>query len=172
MRSSSQSQGVACVPPSRLLRGSAVSAPVTSGFPKNEMSQNQTHGAVGRWKNLVVSPTRFYGVTTTGIFCRFGCPSRTPRPENVVFFDAVDHAVERGFRSCKRCRPDHEVAPARAFEGFVTSQFVALSGEDPGARISDLASMLAVSTKQLERIVRRTTGMSPRELEKKERASP
>jgi methylphosphotriester-DNA--protein-cysteine methyltransferase len=149
-----------------------VRVPVRSGFLENEMSQNRTHSAVGGWKNLVVSPTRFYGVTTTGIFCRFGCPSRTPRAENVVLFDAVDHAIARGFRSCKRCRPDDEVAPARAFEGFITRQFVALSGEDPGARISDLASMLSVSTRQLERIVRRTTGMSPRELEKKERESP
>jgi methylphosphotriester-DNA--protein-cysteine methyltransferase len=143
-----------------------------SGFFGNEMSQNRTHNHVGRWNNLVVSPTRFYGVTTTGIFCRFGCPSRAPRAENVVFFDGTDHAVSQGFRSCKRCRPDDEVAPARAFEGFITGQFVALSGEDPGARISDLAAMLSVSTRQLERIVLRTTGLSPRVLEKKQRASP
>jgi methylphosphotriester-DNA--protein-cysteine methyltransferase len=120
----------------------------------------------------MVSSTRFYGVTTTGIFCRFGCPSRTPRAENVVLFDVVDDAIAQGFRSCKRCRPDDEVAPARAFEGFITGQFMALSGEDPAARISDLAATLSVSTRQLERIVRRTTGLSPRELEKTKRGSP
>ncbi|MFS8066053.1 MAG: Ada metal-binding domain-containing protein, partial [Byssovorax sp.] len=26
------------------------------------------------------------GVTTTGIYCRPGCPARLPKPENVRFF--------------------------------------------------------------------------------------
>lgn len=45
-------------------------------------------------------------VRTTGIYCRVGCPARTPHRENVRFFDATADAQEAGFRACKRCHPD------------------------------------------------------------------
>ncbi|MDF2886815.1 MAG: transcriptional regulator, AraC family [Lacrimispora sp.] len=48
----------------------------------------------------------FYGVKTTGIFCRPSCKSKSPKRENVLFFDTTEQAVECGLRPCKRCRPD------------------------------------------------------------------
>lgn len=45
-------------------------------------------------------------VQTTGIFCRVGCPARTPHRHNVRFFDTIDDARAAGFRACKRCHPD------------------------------------------------------------------
>lgn len=45
------------------------------------------------------------GVTSTGIFCRPGCPARTPRRHNVRFFDDANGALAAGFRPCLRCRP-------------------------------------------------------------------
>lgn len=48
----------------------------------------------------------FYGVKTTGIFCRPSCKSKSPKRENVVFFDTAEQARKNGFRPCKRCRPD------------------------------------------------------------------
>jgi len=105
----------------------------------------------------------FYGVTTTGIFCRFGCPSRTPTPEHVVFFGHVNDAIERGFRSCKRCRPDQEVSPHEAFGAFVVTQVVALAQATPQSRIEDIARGLALSKRQLERIIKAVTGLSPRQ---------
>ena len=45
------------------------------------------------------------GVKTTGIFCRPGCPARTPRRENVAFFADNGVAAAAGFRPCKRCKP-------------------------------------------------------------------
>lgn len=48
----------------------------------------------------------FYGVKTTGVFCRPSCKSRTPQRGNVTFFDTAAQAVQAGFRPCKRCRPD------------------------------------------------------------------
>lgn len=45
-------------------------------------------------------------VRTTYIFCRVGCPARTPHRENVRFLDTIDDAREAGFRACKRCHPD------------------------------------------------------------------
>lgn len=45
-------------------------------------------------------------VITTGIYCRPGCPARTPKRENVRFFPSMAAARAAGFRACKRCHPD------------------------------------------------------------------
>ena len=47
-----------------------------------------------------------YAVATTGIFCRPGCGSRTPRRDNVEFFSSALNATAAGYRACRRCRPD------------------------------------------------------------------
>lgn len=48
----------------------------------------------------------YYGVKTTGVFCRPSCKSKQPLRENVVFFDTIENACAFGMRPCKRCRPD------------------------------------------------------------------
>ncbi|AKN32626.1 AraC family transcriptional regulator [Clostridium carboxidivorans P7] len=48
----------------------------------------------------------FYGVKTTGIFCRPSCKSKTPIRGNVIFFNNAANAIASGFRPCKRCCPD------------------------------------------------------------------
>lgn len=50
----------------------------------------------------------FYAVTTTNIFCRPSCKSRLPKREHVMFFRTKEEAKSKGFRPCKRCRPDDE----------------------------------------------------------------
>ena len=51
----------------------------------------------------------FAGVTSTGIYCRPSCPARTPKRENVRFFESPAAARDAGLRACKRCRPDQTV---------------------------------------------------------------
>src|SRR5437868_13936759 len=63
-----------------------------------------------RWEAVLARDAKydgkfFYGVTTTGIFCRTTCPSRRPAQKNVVFFDDTQQAAHSGFRPCLRCRP-------------------------------------------------------------------
>ena len=60
------------------------------------------------WEALVArrQTGQFYGVRTTGIFCRFGCPSRLPLRRNVTVFTTCETAEANGFRACKRCTPD------------------------------------------------------------------
>ena len=48
----------------------------------------------------------FYGVGTTGVFCRPSCHARMPKRENIRYFDAAEDAISAGFRPCKKCRPD------------------------------------------------------------------
>jgi AraC family transcriptional regulator of adaptative response/methylated-DNA-[protein]-cysteine methyltransferase len=47
----------------------------------------------------------FYGVVTTGVFCRPSCPSRLPLRKNVRFYVSPGEAEKDGLRPCLRCRP-------------------------------------------------------------------
>lgn len=48
----------------------------------------------------------FFGVISTGIYCRPGCSSKTPNRENCRFFSTTKLAELAGYRSCLRCRPE------------------------------------------------------------------
>ncbi|MEM9409899.1 MAG: Ada metal-binding domain-containing protein, partial [Planctomycetota bacterium] len=57
----------------------------------------------------------FFGVRTTGVFCRTVCPARKPKLENVDFYRTVNDALSAGFRPCKKCRPLEAVGAAPAW---------------------------------------------------------
>lgn len=44
-----------------------------------------------------------YGVASTGIHCRAGCPARQPLRQNLRIFESRRDAEEAGYRACKRC---------------------------------------------------------------------
>lgn len=48
----------------------------------------------------------FYGVRTTGVYCRPSCAARLAKRENISFQRTADVAEDAGFRACKRCAPD------------------------------------------------------------------
>jgi AraC family transcriptional regulator of adaptative response/methylated-DNA-[protein]-cysteine methyltransferase len=69
-----------------------------------------------RWQALKDRDARrdgqfWYGVITTGVYCRPSCAARRPNPENVRFFDSLAAAQRSGLRPCKRCRPDQPIMP-------------------------------------------------------------
>jgi AraC family transcriptional regulator of adaptative response/methylated-DNA-[protein]-cysteine methyltransferase len=47
----------------------------------------------------------FFGVSSTGVYCRPSCPAKRPRRENVTFFRRPEEAEKAGYRACLRCRP-------------------------------------------------------------------
>lgn len=62
------------------------------------------------YESLAARDRRFAGlaficVRTTGIYCRFGCPARTPLRKNVEFRATVADCEAAGFRACLRCHP-------------------------------------------------------------------
>jgi AraC family transcriptional regulator of adaptative response/methylated-DNA-[protein]-cysteine methyltransferase len=75
----------------------------------------------------------FTGVRTTGIFCRPGCPARTPRPENLCFFPDVGEALHAGYRPCLRCRPLEQTGEPPAWLRPLLEQLEA----DPTRRWTD-----------------------------------
>lgn len=47
----------------------------------------------------------YYGVLTTGVYCRPSCPARRPKRANVRFYATPEAAEAAGLRACRRCRP-------------------------------------------------------------------
>jgi AraC family transcriptional regulator of adaptative response/methylated-DNA-[protein]-cysteine methyltransferase len=47
----------------------------------------------------------FFGVLTTGVYCRPSCAARRPLRENVRFYREASEAERDGLRPCLRCRP-------------------------------------------------------------------
>lgn len=66
-----------------------------------------------RWEAMTSRDTSDTGpfviaVSSTGIYCRAGCPARRPLRKNVVFYESVEDARSAGFRACMRCHPDDQ----------------------------------------------------------------
>ena len=104
----------------------------------------------------------YYGVVTTGIYCRPSCPSRTPKRENLRFFASREEAEAAGFRPCKRCRPDLDrFAPGEEAAAAVR-QAVARHYADPQALRQELDA-LGLDRRHLTRLFERTCGHSVQE---------
>ena len=56
-------------------------------------------------RNRAFEGVFYVAVRTTGIFCRPGCPARTPLERNVEFLPSDRACLEAGYRACRRCRP-------------------------------------------------------------------
>jgi class 3 adenylate cyclase len=69
-----------------------------------------------RWEAVLARDVRadglfYFGVASTGIYCRPVCAARRPKRANVSFHRSCDAAAEAGFRPCKLCRPREAAQP-------------------------------------------------------------
>lgn len=103
------------------------------------------------------------GVTTTGVYCRPGCPARLPRRENVRFYASGAAAEHAGFRACLRCRPDRGVdASAWGRKSATVAHALRLIDAAPEPLSSDdLALRTGVTARQLRRLFDSELGASP-----------
>lgn len=102
------------------------------------------------------------GVTSTGIFCRPGCPARLPLRRNVRFFPTTAEAMSAGFRPCRRCRP---LAPL-ADVGLATVEAICRHIEDHVADalpLEELARRAGYSEAHFQRRFTALVGLSPRD---------
>ncbi|MFA6043708.1 MAG: AlkA N-terminal domain-containing protein [Phycisphaerales bacterium] len=110
----------------------------------------------------------FTGVTSTGIYCRPVCPSRTPTSRNCRFFASPAAAEAASFRPCLRCRPERApgLAPtsdAGRVAAWAVEQIRSGTQLSPGS-IEPLAARAAQSPRHFRRLVRTTLGVSPMQL--------
>ncbi len=119
-----------------------------------------------RWAAVVARDaeadgTFFYSVTTTGVYCRPSCASRTARPENVTFHLTAAAAERAGFRPCRRCKPDQpSLAVQRATIVAELCRFIESAPHEP--TLDELAERSGMSAYHLHRMFKATTGLTPK----------
>lgn len=103
----------------------------------------------------------FYGLVTTGIFCKPSCKSKTPKRENVKIFYSAADAKEAGLRPCKRCRP--EELHSLSSEEELTHKLMQLINEfytEP-LTLHEMAARLYVSPFYLQKSFKKVMNISP-----------
>ena len=112
-------------------------------------------------------------VRTTGIYCRPSCPAITPKRHNVEFFRAAATAQARGYRACKRCRPDASPgSPEWNSRADVVGRAMRLIADGLVDRegVGALADRLGYSTRQVNRLLVAEVGSGPLALARAQRA--
>jgi AraC family transcriptional regulator of adaptative response/methylated-DNA-[protein]-cysteine methyltransferase len=123
-----------------------------------------------RWRALETRDASFngiffYGVRSTGIYCKPSCPSRRPRRAQVVFFDSQDEAEAKKFRPCRRCRPrDTTAGDARREMVEQACRLIEAAAPEEGLpSLAALGATLGVSRYYLQREFKKIVGVSPRQ---------
>lgn len=107
----------------------------------------------------------FYGVKTTGVFCRPSCAARLAKRENVSFHSTAADARRAGLRPCKRCRPeqqDAERVEARAVSMAAKLIEDAVAREEPVPSLEALATKAGYSPFHFHRMFRQSLGLTPK----------
>lgn len=119
-----------------------------------------------RWRAITTRDKRadgrfVYAVKTTGVFCSPSCPSRQPRPQNVVFFADGEEALRAGFRPCKRCRQGRpSLAQEQAAKIERACRYIERAESPP--TLAELARQAALSPYHFHRLFKLLTGLTPK----------
>lgn len=126
----------------------------------------------GLWQALLrreALPGRFYGVTSQGIVCRFGCPARPPLRRNLRLFGGLPEALAEGFRPCRRCDPGGERAAIQAEAVRAACALIEASETVPS--LAELAARAGYARHHFLRLFREVTGVTPHAYAAARRAS-
>jgi AraC family transcriptional regulator, regulatory protein of adaptative response / methylated-DNA-[protein]-cysteine methyltransferase len=120
------------------------------------------------WSQIVAHDPQaefFYGVTTTGVFCRPDCSSRRPLRANVRFFKSAAEAHVAGFRPCKRCLPTAaRNRPVEKVRAYIEAHL------DRPVPLEVLGRMVGLSPFTVQRQFKREMGVSPLDYQRALRA--
>ncbi|HMF78682.1 MAG TPA: bifunctional DNA-binding transcriptional regulator/O6-methylguanine-DNA methyltransferase Ada, partial [Bryobacteraceae bacterium] len=103
----------------------------------------------------------FFGVLTTGVYCRPSCRCRAPLRKNVRFFQSPADAESAGLRPCQRCRPLATVGPD-ADRIRKICDYIGCHANDP-LPLNSLASRAGLSTFHFQRSFKTVVGLTPRQ---------
>ena len=115
------------------------------------------------WRAVVARDTSWdgqfvYGVRSTGIYCRPGCPARRPRRDQVTFFASGAAARAAGLRACRRCRPDADV-----HDDLAGRARRLLDEAEENIGLVELADRAGASPSHLLRAFKAAFGVTPRQ---------
>jgi AraC family transcriptional regulator of adaptative response/methylated-DNA-[protein]-cysteine methyltransferase len=120
-----------------------------------------------RWARIVARDKTadghlWYSVSTTGVYCRPSCPSRTANPKNVQLHDTLESAKATGFRSCRRCNPDGpSIETENAALVARACRIIEESEEEPS--LEELADAIGRSPSYFHRLFKAATGLTPKD---------
>ncbi len=100
----------------------------------------------------------FFGVVTTGVYCRPSCPSRHPLRPNVRFFEQPAEAEKAGLRPCLRCQPLSK--PAAVVEDLC--RYLEEHCEER-PDLATLAARAGLSRFHVQRIFKAAVGLTPKQ---------
>jgi AraC family transcriptional regulator of adaptative response/methylated-DNA-[protein]-cysteine methyltransferase len=111
----------------------------------------------------------YYGVRTTGVYCRPSCASRAARRENLSFYLTAAAAELAGFRPCKRCHPDHGRHDEAQLDAVNRACRLIATAEEPPS-LDALAEAAGLSSFHFHRVFKKATGVTPKAYVAAERA--
>jgi AraC family transcriptional regulator of adaptative response/methylated-DNA-[protein]-cysteine methyltransferase len=103
----------------------------------------------------------FYGVRSTGIYCRPTCPARKPNRNQVSFFQSSQDAEVAGYRPCKRCQPQFVTAPNSAKTKVLAVCSYLDAQVDRIPSLAELSMHVGMSSCHLQRVFKRIIGVTP-----------
>lgn len=105
----------------------------------------------------------YFGVLTTGVYCKPSCPCRLPLRKNIRFFKDIQSAEQAGLRPCKRCRPNSPAAEIQNAERIrQVADFIRAHSADP-LPLAQLASRAHLSPFHFQRNFKAVLGVTPRQ---------
>jgi AraC family transcriptional regulator, regulatory protein of adaptative response / methylated-DNA-[protein]-cysteine methyltransferase len=108
----------------------------------------------------------FFGVVTTGVYCRPSCPARHALRRNVRFYETPAQAERDGLRPCLRCHPLEQAGGAEARQIRELCRYIEerVGSADAGRLdLADLAARGGMSRFHLQRRFKAVVGVTPRE---------
>lgn len=141
-----------------------VETPKVSQKPVTTENQEESYWQAVLERDQSRDGTFFYGVRSTGIYCRPSCPSRRPGRDQVVFFLQPAQAEQAGFRPCRRCRP-LEAANYQAELVQQACRYIEdnITRPEGPPTLAELGQQVGLSPFHLQRLFKRVTGVSPRQ---------
>lgn len=103
----------------------------------------------------------FFGVSSTGIYCRPSCPAKRPRRENVAFFQRPEDAEKAGFRACLRCKPKSAIRNPQADAVKRLCRYIEQHLDEP-LTLDRLSEAFGMSPFHLQRTFKKVVGITPR----------
>lgn len=120
-----------------------------------------------RWARVVARDKAadgdfWYSVSTTGVYCRPSCPSRTANPRNIQLHDSLQSAKATGFRPCRRCNPDGpSIETENAALVAKACRIIEESEAEPS--LEQLADAIGLSPCYFHRVFKATAGLTPKD---------
>jgi AraC family transcriptional regulator of adaptative response/methylated-DNA-[protein]-cysteine methyltransferase len=118
-----------------------------------EAIQRRDRGQDGRF---------YFGVVTTGVYCRPSCPGRRPLRKNVRFYETPEEAEREGLRACRRCHPREIASDPSAARIRELCRYIERHA-DEAPDLADLAARAGLSRFHLQRSFKAVAGVTPRQ---------